>query len=65
VGLQPPKLVIFGIYKFSPMGYIPLSNFYTIWLGEEVPGCTHMPNFTVVALKITAPEIAKKMVILV
>jgi len=47
------------------MGYIPLSNFYTIWLGEEVPGCTHMPNFTVVALKITAPEIAKKMVILV
>jgi len=24
--------------KFSPKGYIPLSDFYKIWLGEGLPG---------------------------
>ena len=54
MGLQsqkPPKLVHFG-YKFAQKGYIPLSDFYKIWLGEGVLGPHRL---AVVALK-NAPK---------
>jgi len=44
------KMVIFGI-NLPPKGYIPLSNFYKILLGEGAQDRTFMPNFIIVALK--------------
>ena len=54
------KMVIFGI-NLPPKGYIPLSNFYKILLGEGAQDRTFMPNFIIVALKMWpyGPKIAK------
>ena len=39
-GLTTPKIAETGNfwYKFVPKGYTPFSDFYKIWLGEDVQG---------------------------
>jgi len=53
LGLTPQKLqkfVIFGI-NLPQKGYIPLSDLYEIWLGEEVPGSYPHTKFRHYGLK--------------
>jgi len=43
-GLTGAKIDIFW-YKFAPKGYIPLSDFYKIWHGEQLPSLHPLAKF--------------------
>jgi len=52
-------------YKFTPKGYIPLSNFYEIWCGGGSPRSTPSRQISPLWLYkcgLTAPKIAKMVI---
>jgi len=49
--IDSPKIGNFW-YIFARKGYIPLSNFYKIWHGEDLPAPIVTPTFTIVGLKM-------------
>jgi len=53
-GLGAVKIAEIGNfwYKFSPKGYIPLSDFYKIWHGGGSHRTTITQNFAIVTLKM-------------
>jgi len=64
--LQPPSQINKACnfwYKFAIKGYIPLSDFYKISLGEGVPGLHHHAEFHLLwpekKCGLTAPKIDK------
>ena len=63
-GLAAMKIAEIGNlwYKFTPKGYIPLSDFYKIWRGEGVSGPHNHAKFCHCGFKkcgLRASEIAK------
>jgi len=62
MGLQPPKLVFFGI-NLPKRNIPPYEIFYKIWLGEGTPRSTPSRQISLLWLKNVGPQNRKKMVI--